>query len=105
MVKFFRSQESRNAGKQHQAGDAGRFKPKGCGIRLVRLPGWWVSREGKIIVAMPGPPAEMQFMWQTAGGPKIRKISPGVILFQSREDFRRVRGRSHRVAQHFHCLS
>ncbi|MFP4641773.1 MAG: competence/damage-inducible protein A [Chloroflexota bacterium] len=27
-------------------------------------PGWWVEREGKIILALPGPPWEMQRMWE-----------------------------------------
>ncbi|MFC1931991.1 competence/damage-inducible protein A [Chloroflexota bacterium] len=26
-------------------------------------PGWWVEKDGRIIVTMPGPPSEMQFMW------------------------------------------
>lgn len=26
-------------------------------------PGWWVENKGKIIIAMPGPPGEMQRMW------------------------------------------
>src|SRR5581483_5805818 len=26
-------------------------------------PGWWVERDGKVIVAMPGVPAEMTRMW------------------------------------------
>ena len=26
-------------------------------------PGWWVEREGRVIVAMPGPPREIQRMW------------------------------------------
>jgi nicotinamide-nucleotide amidase len=27
-------------------------------------PGWWVEKDGKIIVTLPGPPGEMQEMWQ-----------------------------------------
>ena len=27
-------------------------------------PGWWVEREGRILVAMPGPPVEMERMWE-----------------------------------------
>ncbi|HXG36056.1 MAG TPA: competence/damage-inducible protein A [Dehalococcoidia bacterium] len=27
-------------------------------------PGWWVEKDGKIIIAMPGPPFEMERMWQ-----------------------------------------
>lgn len=27
-------------------------------------PGWWVEKDNKIIIAMPGPPWEMQHMWE-----------------------------------------
>ena len=33
---------------------------------LGTAPGWWVERNGHVIVAMPGPPRELQRMW-TAG--------------------------------------
>ncbi len=35
-------------------------------------PGWWVEKNGKIIVAMPGPPFEMQRMWEIEVGPRLR---------------------------------
>lgn len=35
-------------------------------------PGWWVENKGKIIVAMPGPPAEMQRMWEIEVMPLLR---------------------------------
>lgn len=35
-------------------------------------PGWWVERGGRIIVAMPGPPAEMQRMWQMEVMPRLQ---------------------------------
>src|SRR4030042_6323251 len=44
-------------------------------------PGWWVEREGKIIVAMPGPPAELQRMWEKEAKSRlIRKLSGEVII-------------------------
>jgi nicotinamide-nucleotide amidase len=35
-------------------------------------PGWWVEKDGKIIVVMPGPPAEMQRMWEAEVMPRLR---------------------------------
>jgi len=43
-------------------------------------PGWWVEREGKIIVAMPGPPAEMQYMWETYVAPQLHQRTGAVII-------------------------
>jgi nicotinamide-nucleotide amidase len=43
-------------------------------------PGWWVEKEGKIIVAMPGPPAEMTRMWDEEVAPELLKRNPGTVL-------------------------
>lgn len=44
-------------------------------------PGWWVEREGKTIVAMPGPPWEMQYMWEKEVVLRLRqKLSGAIIL-------------------------
>ena len=43
-------------------------------------PGWWVEREGKIIVAMPGPPGEMYNMWQTLVAPKLKDRVRGQVI-------------------------
>lgn len=43
-------------------------------------PGWWVEKDGRIIIAMPGPPGEMQFVWQTGVLPKLRALSDSVII-------------------------
>lgn len=36
-------------------------------------PGWWVERDGRIIVTMPGPPGEMQPMWERVVFPKLQQ--------------------------------
>ena len=36
-------------------------------------PGWWVEHEGHVIIAMPGPPNEMQPMWTDIVAPRIRE--------------------------------
>ncbi len=44
-------------------------------------PGWWVEHEGKTILAMPGPPGEMQQMWEIEIRPELkRKLSGEVII-------------------------
>ena len=43
-------------------------------------PGWWVEKDGRIIVAMPGPPGEMQFMWQNEIFPRLQQRAGAVIL-------------------------
>ena len=43
-------------------------------------PGWWVEREGRVIIAMPGPPGEMRRMWDAEVEPELRQRSSGVVL-------------------------
>jgi nicotinamide-nucleotide amidase len=44
-------------------------------------PGWWVERDGKVIVAMPGVPHEMHKMWEEQAQPRLaRLISGGAIV-------------------------
>ncbi len=44
-------------------------------------PGWWVECEGKIILALPGPPWEMQRMWVNEVKPRLsRRVSGEVII-------------------------
>jgi nicotinamide-nucleotide amidase len=43
-------------------------------------PGWWVEKEGHIIVTLPGPPGEMQTMWQNAVLPRLKVRSGAVIM-------------------------
>ena len=43
-------------------------------------PGWWVERDGRIIVAMPGPPTEMHLMWEAEVAPELERRRPGAVL-------------------------
>ena len=43
-------------------------------------PGWWVEREGRVIVAMPGPPREIQRMWEHEVAPRLRERNAGVAI-------------------------
>ena len=40
-------------------------------------PGWWVEKNDKVIVVMPGPPREMLPMWQNEALPRIKNRFPG----------------------------
>jgi nicotinamide-nucleotide amidase len=44
-------------------------------------PGWWVEKEGHILVAMPGPPGEMYHMWHTEALPRLQQRATGTIIF------------------------
>ena len=43
-------------------------------------PGWWVERQGKIVVAMPGPPGEMYNIWQNQVAPKLKGRVRGQVI-------------------------
>ena len=45
--------------------------------RRGTAPGWWVEKEGKLIVSMPGPPAEMQGDMGGRGSPQAGSIGEG----------------------------
>ena len=44
-------------------------------------PGWWVEKDGHMLVAMPGPPREMHNMWQTEILPRLHQKATGFIIF------------------------
>lgn len=51
-------------------------------------PGWWVEKDRKIIVAMPGPPAEMQRMWQFEVLPRLKpRLGGEIILSRTLKNF------------------
>ncbi len=43
-------------------------------------PGWWVERDGRTIVALPGPPRELQPMWQAYVLPRLEQRSGAIIM-------------------------
>ncbi len=43
-------------------------------------PGWWVEKDGHIIVAMPGVPREMYHMWENEVIPKLTSFTGGLIF-------------------------
>ena len=47
---------------------------------LGSAPGWWVEKNAKIIISLPGPPGEMQPMWQEVVYPRLQKKAESVIV-------------------------
>jgi len=43
-------------------------------------PGWWVERDGKIAVAMPGPPRELKRMWANEVAPRLREKNRSIVM-------------------------
>ncbi len=43
-------------------------------------PGWWVERDGRLIVAMPGPPAELERMWEAEVAPRLARLAQGDVI-------------------------
>jgi len=43
-------------------------------------PGWWVERDGKSIICMPGVPPEMERMWLKEVQPELERRSDGEVL-------------------------
>ncbi|UCH51471.1 MAG: competence/damage-inducible protein A [Chloroflexota bacterium] len=51
-------------------------------------PGWWVERDNKIIITMPGPPREMQLMWTKEILPRLQqKIASAAIVSKTLKTF------------------
>jgi nicotinamide-nucleotide amidase len=56
--------------------------PSAVSLRITAgtAPGWWVEKEGRIIVTLPGPPGEMQQMWEQQVLPRLKATSGSIIL-------------------------
>jgi nicotinamide-nucleotide amidase len=71
-----RTMPQRNV-KQATTIPSGTYLPNPVGT----APGWWVERNGKVIVSMPGVPHEMRKMWAEQAQPRLaRLITGGVII-------------------------
>lgn len=46
-------------------------------------PGWLVNRDGRTIVAMPGPPSEMEPMWREQVQPRLEEQIPGATAMRA----------------------
>ena len=74
--------ESRGGQMPEQNVKQATIVPSGASIPNPRgtAPGWWVEKDGAIIIAMPGPPAEMTGMWSNDVGPRLAARSDGTVL-------------------------
>jgi len=43
-------------------------------------PGWWIEKDGRTLVAIPGPPRELEEMWQREIQSRLRQGSESIIL-------------------------
>ena len=51
-------------------------------------PGWWIERDNRIIITMPGPPREMQLMWTKEILPRLQqKVNVAVIVSKTLKIF------------------
>ncbi len=56
--------------KQANLIPSARFVPNPNGT----APGWWAERDGKIVICMPGPPAENRSMWEDQIEPQLAEL-------------------------------
>ena len=56
--------------KQANLIPSARFVPNRNGT----APGWWAERDGKIIICLPGPPAENRSMWEEQVEPQLAEL-------------------------------
>jgi len=47
---------------------------------LGTAPGWWVEKNRRIVVTLPGPPVELREMWYSQVAPRLQKLSGDVII-------------------------
>jgi len=53
-------------------------------------PGWWVERGGKLLIAMPGPPGEMQRMWEKEASLRLHQgMGDQIIVSRTLKTFGR----------------
>ncbi len=43
-------------------------------------PGWWVERDGRVLALMPGPPAEMTYMWEHEVAPELERRAEAILV-------------------------
>ena len=50
-------------------------------------PGWWVEKDNRIIITMPGPPREMELMWTKEIVPRLRQKADAIIVSKTLKTF------------------
>ncbi|MFC1971709.1 competence/damage-inducible protein A [Chloroflexota bacterium] len=47
---------------------------------LGTAPGWWIAKNGRIVITLPGPPGELRPMWRSQVAPRLQKRSGSIII-------------------------
>ncbi|HEX7475414.1 MAG TPA: CinA family nicotinamide mononucleotide deamidase-related protein, partial [Dehalococcoidales bacterium] len=68
---------------------------------LGSAPGWWVAKDDKIIVSLPGPPSEMQPMWQNEVVPRLGTRGEAVIVSRTLKTWGLSEARIDQMVGHF----
>jgi nicotinamide-nucleotide amidase len=75
--------------------------PNKCGT----APGWWVEKDGRTVVALPGPPIELQDMWRLEVLPRLEAKSGAIILSRTLKVWGISEGRVDELLSPFLCES
>lgn len=56
--------------------------PSASGLRnrMGTAPGWWVERDGRILITLPGPPNELAALWESEVLPQLKNRNVGEII-------------------------
>lgn len=74
--------------------------------RMGTAPGWWIEKDGHIIIALPGPPDEMKLMWQEGILPRLAaKVDGTIILSRAIKTFRLAEARVEELVASLSSLS
>ncbi len=50
-------------------------------------PGWWVEKDGRTLITMPGPQRELQAMWQKEVQPRLERRATAIIVTRAFKTF------------------
>ncbi len=50
-------------------------------------PGWWIEKDGRTLITMPGPPRELNVVWQETVQPRLEKRADSVLVTRTFKTF------------------
>jgi len=50
-------------------------------------PGWWIEKDGRILITMPGPPRELNVVWQETVQPRLEERAESVLVTRTFKTF------------------
>ncbi|UCC16091.1 MAG: CinA family nicotinamide mononucleotide deamidase-related protein [Dehalococcoidales bacterium] len=50
-------------------------------------PGWWVEKDGRTLVTMPGPPRELNVVWQETVQPRLEERAESILVTRTIKTF------------------